>query len=284
MQEKYGLAVEVNASPDLLVEAGHEELAAALFEAARELLFNVVKHAKTGKAFVRAWCHEGKAVLLEVRDEGRGFDAQKLTDDKASEGNFGILHIRERIKSMGGRMAVESAPGEGTCVTLSIPLGPEPREKRHVRTGGSRKSVPQATTDGRKIRVLVAADHRIMCEGLARLLAHEADIELTSQTDLGYPVPEAIEATRPNIVILDAATDAKSPVETARMIVSRWPQTRVIAVCVPEVGQTAEALKNAGAACLHAHDGCEKLTEAIRQLQQGASPPNRDSRQDHVEG
>ncbi|MFF4622384.1 sensor histidine kinase [Nonomuraea jabiensis] len=114
-----GLHVEFNASrlrasPDRDRIPG--EIVDALAGALREALTNVVKHADVEHAVVWAEVQAG-VVTLSVLDHGRGFDMGERPD------GLGISRsIIERVASVGGTASVEAAPGEGTHVSVRIPL------------------------------------------------------------------------------------------------------------------------------------------------------------------
>lgn len=118
-QEQHGLQVSVG--QDGPIGEVPEEVAVLLFTALRELLFNVVKHAKVDVANLSL--HTDNACLvLTVQDDGRGFDMSAFTDGTGHPDGFGLFNIRERLEIIGGRMDVQSAPGRGTRVTLTAPL------------------------------------------------------------------------------------------------------------------------------------------------------------------
>jgi two-component system sensor histidine kinase DegS len=68
-------------------------------------------------------------VTLAVRDDGVGFEVQRL-DPWSGEGHFGLLGARERASMLAGRFRLGSTPGNGTEVTIDLPL--TPREDRAV--------------------------------------------------------------------------------------------------------------------------------------------------------
>ena len=99
-----------------------EDQALLLFQSSRELLFNCVKHAKTHEATITLEQVDG-SLYIQISDQGAGFDlgdASKKTHSPTS--GFGLLSIRERMLSLGGRFEVESSPGNGTRTTLVLPL------------------------------------------------------------------------------------------------------------------------------------------------------------------
>ena len=88
-----------------------------LYHSVHELLFNVVKHAGTRAASLSAQCDDG-VVVVTVEDEGAGFDASAST---AGSG-LGLYSIRERIEMADGRLDVDSEPGRGARITLTVPV------------------------------------------------------------------------------------------------------------------------------------------------------------------
>jgi signal transduction histidine kinase len=122
MEQTCGLAVDVDVDPE--AEPENEEIRILLFEAARELLFNVTKHAETGRARVTMMTAPGDGVCLTVSDEGAGCAPVDPQPDQATSSGFGLFSIRERIGMMGGRLVIESSPGRGTRVTIWAPRCP----------------------------------------------------------------------------------------------------------------------------------------------------------------
>jgi signal transduction histidine kinase len=59
---------------------------------------------------------------VSVKDNGTGFDITRIEAVAGTDHGFGLFSIRERLKSFGGEMAIQSVPGEGTMVTLTVPL------------------------------------------------------------------------------------------------------------------------------------------------------------------
>ncbi len=89
-----------------------------LFWVVRELLLNVVKHAKARTATVSIW-RDDDELRVSVEDDGVGFDTSEI--EKMTRG-FGLFSIRQRLTEFGGQVEVESKPGQGTRVILVAPL------------------------------------------------------------------------------------------------------------------------------------------------------------------
>ena len=85
----------------------------SLFRVAQESLTNVAKHAEASRVGVTL-SYAGAEVLLDVRDDGRGFANGAGT-------GFGLTSMRQRIRGVGGHVEVQSAPGEGTSVSARVP-------------------------------------------------------------------------------------------------------------------------------------------------------------------
>jgi signal transduction histidine kinase len=118
-QERTGIACRLTASvSDLSIGP---EPATALFRICQEALTNVIRHACATRVTI---CleEEGDTVLMAVQDDGRG-----ITDsERANKKSLGLLGIRERAALLGGEATIAGQPGEGTRVTLRLPLRQPP--------------------------------------------------------------------------------------------------------------------------------------------------------------
>lgn len=118
-QTKYGLRCEAEIKP--LKTPIREDRRVILFQALRELLVNVAKHARASQAKVILESDEG-AVKIHVIDNGCGFDPSSLTLPRSVGTGFGLFSIRERLALLGGELAIESTPGQGTRATVTLPV------------------------------------------------------------------------------------------------------------------------------------------------------------------
>jgi len=119
MRNTHGLELELTAPDNFDPVPDH--VAMFLFHAARELLFNVVKHAKVCKARVQLtrWNHR---VELIVSDEGQGFNPARPRQKADSSAGIGLFGIEERLDFLGGQMEIDSAPGRGCRIRLAVPV------------------------------------------------------------------------------------------------------------------------------------------------------------------
>lgn len=103
---------------DLRYDNGHPR-EPLLFSAARELLGNVVRHARAKHVTVRLVEDDGE-VELAVEDDGRGFPPQRLAE-RLADGHVGLASQRVRVEAAGGSLLIDSTPGEGTRVAIFLP-------------------------------------------------------------------------------------------------------------------------------------------------------------------
>jgi signal transduction histidine kinase len=100
-----------------------EDLSVLLFRAVRELLFNIVKHAKATQVTI-SLAKNHDQLQIEVVDDGIGFDpAQAARRLRRGGSGFGLFSVSERLQHLGGSFDITSRPGSGTRALLTAPLG-----------------------------------------------------------------------------------------------------------------------------------------------------------------
>lgn len=113
----YGLTIKFNAgNADIQLDT---PLRIMLFQATRELLFNIVKHAHCSDVKI-AMTADGDRLKITIEDNGVGFDPAALN----AQIGFGLFNIKERLTYFGGHCEIESAQGKGTRIHLAVPLKP----------------------------------------------------------------------------------------------------------------------------------------------------------------
>jgi signal transduction histidine kinase len=94
------------------------EIETALYRITQEALTNIIRHSNAQTASIFIERRDGQ-VLAIIEDDGIGFDTSAIT---SKEGHLGLYGIRERAELLSGRLEVESSPGQGTSLFVSIPL------------------------------------------------------------------------------------------------------------------------------------------------------------------
>jgi signal transduction histidine kinase len=107
--------VETHGDPRPLVA----DIEVALFRVAQEALANVGRHAGATRVGLTL-SYMDDVVVLDVRDDGRGFDPAAVPAPASGSG-FGLVAMEQRVRRVSGTLALESAPGEGTAVGASVP-------------------------------------------------------------------------------------------------------------------------------------------------------------------
>lgn len=92
-----------------------------LFQIIRELLVNIVKHAKADKATI-TMSQIDERVKIEVKDDGVGFDISALGKSIIEPQGYGLFSIRERLSNFGENLDIDSTPGGGTVISFAAPL------------------------------------------------------------------------------------------------------------------------------------------------------------------
>jgi signal transduction histidine kinase/streptogramin lyase len=114
------IGVEANAGAETL----RPDTAIAAFRIVQEAVNNTLRHASADRITVSVRADENR-LLLSVRDDGRGFDVAEALQRAATGRHLGLLGMRERVEALGGRLEIDSTPGQGTEIRASVPLEQE---------------------------------------------------------------------------------------------------------------------------------------------------------------
>lgn len=114
------IAADIGALP----ERPSPEVESAAFRIAQEALTNVLRHAGARKAEIRLETDD-RALVLAVRDDGRGFDPAAVRPGETTESGAGLVGMRERVDLLGGEMVIDSSPERGTEIRVRLPLNPQ---------------------------------------------------------------------------------------------------------------------------------------------------------------
>jgi signal transduction histidine kinase len=111
-------AVALELPPDATLRSLPDEVAVNLYRVAQEGLNNAARHAAARHITIRlAW--EASNLVLMLRDDGQGFTVPDALEDLVAQGRFGLAGMRERVELIGGTLALESTPGEGTTMRVA---------------------------------------------------------------------------------------------------------------------------------------------------------------------
>jgi signal transduction histidine kinase len=116
-QQRTGTAAEVVGHVNGITGA----VAIACFRVAQEALTNVARHARARHVWIELSRTDNVAELV-IRDDGVGFDVARILEDGPGRGHLGLFGMRERAQILGGSLEVDSQPGSGTRLRVSLPL------------------------------------------------------------------------------------------------------------------------------------------------------------------
>jgi PAS domain S-box-containing protein len=231
MGEQFGLRVDLNFDGGRHFDS--EPVKAFAFRALQELLLNVHKHAGVREASVELSLRYD-LLQITVSDRGCGFDP-RIIDTAFAKDGFGLMSLRERACYMGGELMVQSASGKGSRFTLKVPLSLT--ENGLTGTGVQTSDLPDPSQDPPfhgEIRVLLADDHAVMRQVLAKIISGRPDIKVVGEAANGRETVELARKLRPDVVLMDISMPEMDGIEATRLIKTEMPRVRVIGLSMYE--------------------------------------------------
>jgi PAS domain S-box-containing protein len=266
MEAHFGLAVHLEAHSDIYIS--NVPLKVFLFRALHEFLFNTVKHARVQRATI-CLATSFSGLKITVSDKGRGFDIENIETPSAQSG-LGLLSLRERADSMGIGLAMESSPGWGCRITMSVPedlldnqtMEPEEprRGSRTYNTGNHEVSFMKKGT-----RIVFADDHQVMREALVSMMDNQPEIEVVGEAATGAEAVDMVKRLKPHVVVMDVSMPVMDGMEATRRIKKEFPEVRVIGLSMYNDEQIERVMRQAGAEAFLSKAGSSAdLLKAIR--------------------
>jgi PAS domain S-box-containing protein len=268
MRDKHGLDVNLIAPAREKIDSPGEEVVILLFHATRELLFNVVKHAKAKSVQVEVGQVDDQ-ITVSVQDDGTGFDPSRLRMEGGNSGGLGLLSIAERLSYIGGRMDIDSTPGRGSRCNLVSPKFAAVRKqvpgKPPVQDSSVSSPIEPRPSGGKNIRIMLADDHPIIRQGLAGLLSQASDFELAGEAADGESAINLVRQIRPDVVLMDIGMPGMDGIQATRIIHREFPEIPIIGLSMFQEEEQETAMIAAGAVDYRQKSGpAEVLLEAIR--------------------
>lgn len=244
--EKHGLMTTVETDDD--IPPVPEHIRVFVFQAVREMLFNVVKHSGAKQACVDIFARSG-TLLVQVQDGGNGFDPQILDTHLLHPEGFGLFHIRERLEALGGRLEFRAAPGDGARFRIVLPIAEgdgsplDASPVRRVKTPGRSQERPKDAA----LRLLIVDDHAVVREGFIRLLDRQPDITVVGEAADGEQAVHQAAMLRPDVILMDVNMPGMNGFEATRRIKARQPDVVVIGLSLDEDKSVERAMREAKA-------------------------------------
>ena len=259
-----------------------EELRLAIYRVTQEALTNVLKHTNASKVDVKLDHPSEDTVTLRIRDNGCGFDVNSTTP------GFGILSMEDYCGAVGGTLKVESTPGEGTAIMISVPI-PEstatsrpkiaedlvkPAATALAANGNGKVSADPWHANGANGReqkqattLLIVDDQPDFCGLIKDLLKPYEDFSVAAESHDGTSALRLVEELQPDVVLLDVEMPGVHGLETAYEIHSNFPGVRVVLMSAYHQREYIEGSLAAGAS-----DFIHKAEFSVNRLRQACTP------------
>ncbi len=121
LRDAEGMNVVLNAEGEFGRLSHNAEV--AVFSIVQEAITNAKKHARASRIDIDVAPEDGELVVV-IRDDGVGFNTKDVSDGYDERGSLGMLNMQERAEIVGGSLTVSSQTGQGTTITMRLPLAP----------------------------------------------------------------------------------------------------------------------------------------------------------------
>ena len=267
--------IRVGVEIDRRAEPQEEQVRVLLFEAVRELLTNIAEHSQAKSAHIQIGLSRNNHIDITVSDDGIGLEPAAIESTKRRHKLFGLMEIRERLKYIGGGMRFESAPGEGTDVTLSIPseLREQSEANQFQRTPPPASAIATDRTRRDRCRVVVADDHAIFREGLINMLSQDPEFQIVGEAADGEEAIAVATLVKPDILICDVSMPKLSGIEVTSRLAQPDPRDEDHRPSMHDGRDIARAMRTAGAVAYVTKGGSsEALLALLRAMVAGTTP------------
>jgi PAS domain S-box-containing protein len=252
-RDKYRLNVDVSADP--AADTTRKDVRTLLFESTRELLFNIVKHSGADRAIVRLELDPDDQVCITVADDGVGFEPSDLDERwKSGDVGWGLFSIRDRLALLGGRLDIDSSPGDGSRIRI---VAPRRVGGRRGAAGRVQELIPTMVpnTLGRDgslpandaLRILIVDDHEAVRGAMRRALNRLPQLSVVGEASNGYEAIAETRAQQPDVVLMDVLMPLMDGIDATTHVHAEFPEVEIIGFSMLAKTETVHAIEQAGA-------------------------------------
>ena len=222
----------------------------------REALNNARRHSGAEHVRVRV-CNSEEKLSAEVEDDGQGFD-QAQEPSSTTHGGMGIRAMRERAKSLGGELKMESEPGQGTKMHFELVLQRELEEAEQQQE--------------EVVHILLVDDHASIREALAAAFEGEEGFEVVGQAGSVAEAREILEQMyqEMDVAIIDLGLPDGHGADLIKELREKNPQAQALVLSASlDRANIARAVEQGAAVVLSKTAHLEKVVQAVRRLRAG---------------
>jgi signal transduction histidine kinase/DNA-binding NarL/FixJ family response regulator len=216
---------------------------------------------------------EGSEMRLCVRDNGCGMTDEVrerctepffTTKARQRGTGLGLAMVHGIAQRCGGAIQIESTLGEGTAITLRLPIAAHKPATRGPRTPRPRASA------GRDVRLLCVDDNALVLASLARMAAIAGDIRVVGTLARADSLVSAAEELKPDVVLLDLEMPGLDTMEAIRLVRGKVPRARVVVLTgTINPGAVTRALRAGAAGFVTKADAESEILDAVREAARG---------------
>lgn len=229
-----------------------------------EVLTNILRHSKAKNVTIRITVNKD-TFYADIRDDGQGFDVQEaLVSD-----TIGLRIMFERIALLNGDVNIHSIIGDGTQITLNIPvrLGSDEDVQDHTAPISPPKKKPVSISN---IRILIADDYDVIRHGLQQIISQESSMTVVAQAGTRSELLRQLRQQDIDVVVLDMMMDDSSGFDFIKVIRQQMPQIKIIAFSNQRQEVYAvEAIKSGANAYLLKESNSLEILDAIYKVANG---------------
>jgi ligand-binding sensor domain-containing protein/DNA-binding NarL/FixJ family response regulator len=261
LRQRYGVTVALGLPDPLPARLVSADAEIQLLRILQEALTNVARHAQVQSAQLTLEMDEGW-VTATVEDKGRGFTPHDAVSAETGD-HFGLSIMEERAISVGGGLAIHSAPGQGTRITVHLPRfveQPSPAEPEEPEVQDE---------DVRALRVMLVDDHPLFLEGMYNML-NARGVQVVGMAHDGDEALALAHQLRPEVILMDVNMPGCDGVTATRRILSTLPEIKIVMLTVAAEEETLfAALKNGASGYLLKSLDSATLFDMLADLMQG---------------
>lgn len=240
LSQIYGLELQLHCSPSFNADALTPELGQEMLQIIQEALNNVRKHAGVNAAQVVVQ-QSLNQISVTIVDQGGGFEPgapQREADARGHAGGLGLRSMGERAALIGASLQIDSAPGAGTHVLLTVPLPSFAIETRAAE-GPERTVQP--------LRVLLVDDHALFLDGLRNMLVVRG-IEVVGMASDGLEAQAMARQLLPDVILMDMHMPRCDGLAATAALSALLPKVKILMLTVDATEERLFAALKAGAA------------------------------------